>query len=385
MPDGGPSGTTVPSTLLDPASEVGKKCHSIVEQVRDGKLRVAEAFRQIGEELPYELSDDERNAAMDSYFRILSKHELSRDAAAKRARPVPGTGGDKDPEPAEEDEPEPKRARGSLEDFLASAPWVVQQELSGKKLNASLEATANIIFHATRNLSQVKASLIGPGKPPFPDSEWTAMLQGRSVNFDNVLSNLYGSLGDEKHTQLNSELELVQKGASSSATRKVATFGEWHAAFNPYRNAVEYIFPHRSRELREYGRYIDGLFIALGDSPATHRRVVDFDKAIRTLVATRGDIELTDFTDLEYRRIEIQYIHGSGVGSGSGASSSNTTSKSKPSKSSKPGQSSTEPCRRFNRDEPHPADSCRYKHVCESCGAVGVPATKCKCSAAKRA
>ncbi|KZW01959.1 hypothetical protein EXIGLDRAFT_760192, partial [Exidia glandulosa HHB12029] len=323
MSDGrrpGPPEPPVPSTLLDPASEVGKICHDIVERVRDGKLRVAEAFSQIGDALPIDLDDEERNTAMDSYFRILSKHASSREAAAKRVHPGAGDSerrDDEDPEPTEEDEPDPKRLRGTTEEFLAKAPWVVQQELSGKKLNASLKATADIVYHGIRSLSQVKASLIGPGKPPFPDSEWTAMLQGRCVNFDNVFSNLYGSLGDEKRTQLNSELELVQKGTSSSATRKVASFGEWHAAFNPYRNAVEYAFPHRSRELRDYGRYVEGLFIALGDSATAQRRVIEFDKAIRTLVATRRDIELTDFNDLEFRRIETQYIIGAGVGTGS--------------------------------------------------------------------
>ncbi|EJD32487.1 hypothetical protein AURDEDRAFT_18278, partial [Auricularia subglabra TFB-10046 SS5] len=115
--------------------------------------------------------------------------------------------------------------------------------------------------------------------PSFPDSEWANVLQGKYVEFDRLFKNV----------------DIVTKGGRTTTTRTVNDSADWHAAWEMYFAAVQFVFRHRTSELQAYGRYINALFVARAKTVEAQRGVIDFDRAIRMLVANRDDLLLTDF------------------------------------------------------------------------------------------
>lgn len=387
--NGEPDASRRPSP--EPTSEVGKKCEEVIEKYRGGSISAARALREISEILPESLDEDQREAALDSYIRMLSKHGKVRSAAAKRGRrhdgsktpPAVEDDDDDDDESDEESERDKKRVKQSTEDFLASAPWVVRRQLEGRKLNESLKKTSLIVYHATRSFAQVKASLLGPGRPPFPDTEWNSLILGRSADFDRIFTSQFTAPSDEERTPLTKTVDIVHKSGPAATGRKVTNAAQWHAAWTIYQAAAKYVFPHRSHELDEYGRYINYIFVARPATAEAQQAIIEYDRQLRSLVATRGDLELTDFHDIECKRIEMQYLHSGGVGNGGGHASSAPKPANSPPKS-RPKARTIEVCRRFNDEIPH--TDCTRFHGCQGCGAPGIPITKCsKCAHPKRA
>jgi len=68
--------------------------------------------------------------------------------------------------------------------------------------------------------------------------------------------------------------------------------GEWTSTWNATVKAIKFTFPHRERELREYGEYIEGHFSARIQS--SHRKIILYDSAIRNEVGGGQNTLLTD-------------------------------------------------------------------------------------------
>jgi hypothetical protein len=255
---------------------------------------------------------------------------------------------DEDNEEDEDDE----RPRKKLD--LTALPWTIQEASSNRQLSDELKKTRSILENISRDPKSAKSSLLNCFScPQFPDSEWTNLLAGRSVNLDHVISGLC-SLSNEERTSEKIGTVQISLGPAA-AVRQVRTHGEWVIVWDKTVRATTFIFPHRESELRAHGEYITGIFAAL--PIGTHNRVIQFDKAVRVRVGQRRDLELSDH--VSFSDLYILWIQSSGP-------ASNTTA-SKPSTSLLRKRDS---CRRWNEGRcPNTSSSCNYAHACESCKA----------------
>ncbi|EIN05651.1 hypothetical protein PUNSTDRAFT_21655, partial [Punctularia strigosozonata HHB-11173 SS5] len=129
-----------------------------------------------------------------------------------------------------------------------------------------------------------------PRCPQFPDAEWDNILKGRPVDFDRVLSGTFSIAFNDKQTEKIGEIEIAV-GAAAPA-KIVRTHGEWTIAWEQYVAAITFVFPWRTSELHGYGQSVLRLFSTI--IPSLHNRVICYDKAVRTRVAQRRDLLLTD-------------------------------------------------------------------------------------------
>jgi hypothetical protein len=98
-----------------------------------------------------------------------------------------------------------------------------------------------------------------------------------------------------------------------------------------------------------------------------HDRVVSFDKAVRKRVASRRNVELTDFT--EFLDIKIAVIDAVGVGVVGAQRESSSGPAHKP---------KSEACNNWNRGRcTADAGTCRRLHVCNVCKVAGHKGPDC--------
>jgi len=313
---------------LDP--QVSKKCIEIAQEFRIGRRTKVSALLEIQKTIPRESDSDEHfHVAFGSYSKMLDGFQRYRESAADRSRQSgfdPGREGTLDPpEPGDaHKEPvgAPKRSRSvQSEDEsdhpskrkvdLSKLPWVEADSQGSSTVSESLRLTQSALQNFARDLKYTKSSVINSFKcPQFPDSEWTNLLAGRSIDLDHVLSGLFSVSQDDKKTEHIGELEIAV--GPSVPAKVVRTHGEWNLAWDPTVEATIYALPHRESELKRYGKYIQQLFSAL---PAdAHHRVISFDRAVRVRVAQRRDISLTDFG--EFIDLQMHWIQTASSTSG---------------------------------------------------------------------
>ncbi|KAJ7852704.1 hypothetical protein B0H13DRAFT_2581610 [Mycena leptocephala] len=174
----------------------------------------------------------------------------------------------------------PRRAKATLLRVAleAQSPWAVTEfiESSIQPLSPSLTETLRILKVLLQDPKIAKRSILtSANAPEFPDAEWTNLVNGRSVNLDAPSVGVWVSDADT-----------------------------WTIAYDHLRAATLFVFPRRARELDGYKRYIVGLFAAMHSS--FHDRVISFDKAVRKRVASRRNVELTDFS--EFLDIKVAVI-----------------------------------------------------------------------------
>lgn len=162
--------------------------------------------------------------------------------------------------------------------------------------------------------------------------------------------------------------EIVTGPAAPS--RIIKSHSDFTVAWERYIEAATFVFPHRKRELDDYGKYIKQLFTSVPEE--LHGRVIHFDKAVRLRVAQRRDLMLTDhyrFSDLY--TMWIQYAGPSSSSSISqnrrgGGGGSNTPSKKR------------EACNRWNNGIcPNSAATCSRSHICNICRHTGHVSKHC--------
>ncbi|KIM34833.1 hypothetical protein M413DRAFT_79992 [Hebeloma cylindrosporum] len=160
----------------------------------------------------------------------------------------------------------------------------------------------------------------------------------------------------------------TQKSALDSGViepkRRVNTAAEWSSAWHLASRAIEFAFPNRTRELGEYGRYIEGEFSAKLSS--AHSHVILFDIAIRNIVQGGQCCLLTD------RDIHLQVY--SSVLLPEGANSAISSGSNRRNRDQKHlNTTKSDICNRFNTPGECPSSDvdCRYKHICKRCKRTG--------------
>ncbi|KAL1698141.1 hypothetical protein EV121DRAFT_297514 [Schizophyllum commune] len=194
--------------------------------------------------------------------------------------------------------------------ILASLPWIAHDARNPQPARESVRKTSAILENISREPCVARASLLNnEGRPQYPESEWDNMLNGRAVNLDIVVSSEHSIEIDVKTSEKVGDFELVFTPSSSSATpsKVVKSHSDYIIAWDRTVAAYEFIFEHRHDKLRDYTRHIFQLFKSFPKE--LHRRVINYDKAVRLRVAARRDLLLTDFS--EFSDLHLQWIQNS--------------------------------------------------------------------------
>ncbi|EDR12075.1 uncharacterized protein LACBIDRAFT_324483 [Laccaria bicolor S238N-H82] len=171
-------------------------------------------------------------------------------------------------------------------------PWIISDFIHSVILSPSLTAMLDLLKLYAVDPKGTKCSLINsPTCPEFPDSEWTNILAGHTVNLDAVLTGYYSTSNNDKRIESIGDLDI--KFGTVAPTKIVLSAGEWTIAWNRASRATSMAFPHWAGELADYAEYIIALFATT--DILFHDQVILFDKAIRHYVGSRRDLELTHF------------------------------------------------------------------------------------------
>ncbi|THH16009.1 hypothetical protein EUX98_g9370 [Antrodiella citrinella] len=223
---------------------------------------------------------------------------------------------------------------------------------SGSTLCPELQRTLLFKENYTRDLPLCRQAIMSrPNAPGLPSNIWTSILSNEYVDLNKVLGALYSTGGDTKQAQQFGEFEIITDNVKT--TRTITSHGHWAIAWTKYCAGVTFAYPHRDSELKAYGEHITNAFSAVDE--ISHRRVIEYDKAIRTDVGRLNNVLLTDFG--RFNHIYTMHINSSGAGSS--ASSSRTEGRSKLTTSDTSSRSlSNEICKRFNSGNCRDARSC---------------------------
>ncbi|KAJ7073441.1 hypothetical protein B0H15DRAFT_806756 [Mycena belliarum] len=416
------NGTDSASTPTPPGLEgqpdVTKKCAEIVQQFRDGRITKIIASTKIMQTIPtafVEGSTGEQGA--QAYLEILDTVEKQLSAAAQRGSnsgaprgdgggderegsrsPSPhgdNRGGHSPPRSPPADDrrrqngrrgrsPSPdgdthgsgsKRQR--VDDTLL--PWVVEDFIVEQELSPGLQRTRLMLMEFRKDPKYVLGTILDSARHvSFPESEWTAIVKGQSIDLNKVISHQFSIQHDRRQSEsLGDGVQLVF--GSAAPTKTVTTQSDWITAWGKAAEALLLVFPHRRRELDSYRQYISDLFASAGEH--VHERVILLDRKLRNEVAGRRDLELSSFAQFGHWERSFLSDHGAGflesrqkakgpAGRGStdaGGASSGSASKK-----------NSEPCKRFNEERcPSSKSQCRYTHVCSRCKRGHHPITKC--------
>jgi hypothetical protein len=369
-------------------------CIEWVEKYRNGDITKTYATIQITGIVASVtgISAEAIQGALSTYYRMLDDHALSKEKAAQRGMGTDGneeeregarnkTVGEDDTEEPElirlesrtrSSSPDPKRRK--IDESVM--PWLINSFIEEATLRSELKLTLKYLREWVSDPKGVRSSIVNSaGCPDFPHSEWGNIIAGKPVNLDQVLSSIYTTISDNRSITKIGELEITSE-AAAPASKTVKTHGEWTTAWHKTEIAYQYVMPHRTNELRKYGDHMSQLFSAFAIS--THGRLINYDKAVRTLVASRRDVTLGDYNEFQALRIAHLDHHGSGSYQTSGTSPRNAETKTSKSDAAKRRK---EVCRRHNLGTC--PGSCGRLHACNICKDTSHIETNCPKTSAK--
>lgn len=357
-----------------PQQDVAKRCLDIVTDFRASKCTKFEASYIIStiikESLPLGSGENPiRVAAV--YFAMLDEWESEQDHANQRGEGTSGERRSAEPTPYprfEEDSPaeirsrhvsvepgEPARKRAKLDFSCLELKPSVLEEQPSKPLSPNLKLTIQILQNWAQDQKQAKLKLMYHERSPeFHESGWADIVAGRSINLDAIHTIITTSRAVDKHKEIIGDVELTY-GVSETATKKIATQGQWNAAWNRAARALKFAFPFRQAEINAYAEHINEQFDQQLES--CHRRVLRYDKSVRFRVGNTRRYELSDF-DCFKDIYSSHFSAGGRLHNDSGESS-------KPTGGGRESLAKREPCRKWNSGEcTRSAATCRYAHIC---------------------
>jgi hypothetical protein len=166
----------------------------------------------------------------------------------------------------------------------------------------------------------------------------------------------------------NAFIDLNTVFDSTNVDSQIRSSGDWCSAWNKYRDAVAFVYPHRVRELRDYTGHILDTFLAIPGAP---ERVLQYDKRVRMRVAESSSLRLSDFR-LFYDEYTSS-INSVFVGALAGSTRHNPAQGGNRVRERLP-----EICKRYNSGSCNDPSACRYRHACLRCRKRGHPQTACK-------
>jgi hypothetical protein len=358
----------------DPIAEAGKECIKIVQKFRDKEITKTTATLNITGIISATpgITAESLSSALDTYFSMLDQAAFSEEIAAERGRArlrrreedenfgaENGRGGrhysrsrSYDRSRSRSQSPVHKR-RKTIDE--SSMPWVATSFIEEATLRPELKKTLDLLREWSIDPKLVRSSIVNSALcPEFPYSEWTNIIIGKAVNLDQVFSAIYTTTSDNRQITKVGDLEITSESAGP-ATKTVKTHGDWASAWYKAQTAYEYVMPHRTHELRKYGEHIISYLTAA--HPSRHPRIINYDKAVRTLVASRRDITLADRH--EFYALQMAHLDG-GFGSNQAPAFGVKVTEAKTKNKRR-----TEVCRRHNAGTCPGA--CGRLHACSIC------------------
>ncbi|KAF5385357.1 hypothetical protein D9615_000869 [Tricholomella constricta] len=298
------------------------------------------------------------NALIQAASQIGSKR--ARSEALSDADVGPGRENDMDYRSGE------KRAKLTTADL----PWHSEALAARQDGRVSCQATQDLLYRYERDPGWVRRQVIisGVAPPTIPPGEWDAIFRGTPVNLDAVFSSVHHVLPPKEDVGRVGSTEI--RFSNPEPSKRIQTANDWTTAWDDVSEATAIAFPHRARELKEYGSYIRSEFSA--KMPSSHRKIILYDIAIRNFVQGGQRHLLTDFH--LFSRFHSAIVAPDGVVSGSGSGTKPGSSSRGRAGGRKIDGSKSEVCHRFNdvgRTCPFSTASCRYIHSCKGCGSTG--------------
>ncbi|THH15072.1 hypothetical protein EW146_g5340 [Bondarzewia mesenterica] len=193
---------------------------------------------------------------------------------------------------------------------LDLCPWLIEDRGGAKPLSESLEQTRVLLANFASDPKLVKSTIVNTaGCPPFPDTEWLHIVSGKAVDFDQILTASSSTTYSAIHKEKIGGVELTLPSMVPAKT--VQSQGEWITCWNEVARAYLFVFPHRLAELNGYYDHVSRQFSAV--HPSYHGRIIQYDKAIRTRVASCRHLALDDFVAFDDLRLQWTSSIGSGV------------------------------------------------------------------------
>jgi len=191
----------------------------------------------------------------------------------------------------------------------------------------------------------------------IPNSQWDWILWGEVLDLNHFLSSIHcTTVNEEGETHIgNTKISF----GVADVKRCITTAAEWSSTWQLASEAIEFAFPHCSRELISYRKFISGKFGAKHSS--SHSRVILYDIAICNIVQG-GQCTLLTNQQL-HMHFYLSILMPDAV------IPSTATCKSGQSCAGGSGSSKVNICNRFNGINGCPSDNddCRYRHICKKC------------------
>jgi len=203
----------------------------------------------------------------------------------------------------------------------------------------------------------VKSLMSRGNAPPFSLNLWQDVLCNRFLDFAAIIDDHRGII-PQHHDSLELEdgEKLTIRHKPLARGKKLHSQSDWWMAFNKYKRALLWAYPHREAELAKYSYHLESKF----SSSAQHARIVSYESAIRRFVHERDDLTLADIH--EFSDISFSHLHTDGA---EYAAFGKSTDRPKPSSNSKP--RNTPICGEYNSKKGCSRDLCRFRHVCRAC------------------
>ncbi|KAF7305905.1 hypothetical protein HMN09_00744700 [Mycena chlorophos] len=240
-----------------------KELKQIVQDFTDKKVSKSEAIMAVMQAIPTSFFENSSGAdAAKAYIEQLDFIEKSQSGAKRRR----------------------------LDE--SKLPWAVGDILHSATLSPELRKTRELLEEFAVDKPRVLASIINSSQhPPFPRSEWQAIVEGSAVDLNKVISHYFAVAPDRHRSESIGDGVEIMFG-SSVPVKSIASQFDWLTAWGKTEAALTFVFPHRARELAAYRQYVSDLFTSSADS--LHPRIILLDRRIRNEAASRRDLELSE-------------------------------------------------------------------------------------------
>lgn len=290
----------------------------------------------------------------------------ARAGPARRSRTVSS-----DEEEEDNGGPNPRAAKRAKQDpskFSWAAEAFIKQSILSPRHKEVIATIENYGADLEAAIDSIERSGLNP---IFPRKLWKSVLRDQYIDLTEVLPVV--SAYHNTDPQRSSSNPFSEALESTTLTKPVPTKAivdqvTWRRAWQATADAIIFAFATRRRELNQYEQHIQRLF----DDNLTsfHRNIIQYDKAVRQLIASRRDILFDEVDHPDVARFKNVYL--SPTGSHFLTTTPQSTIPSQPSVRAR--NRAKEVCRKFNRGE---CGGCERKHSCSVCGEAGHGAVTC--------